>query len=155
MDRKRASPVGISGIIVIAVVCGGALLWRLGSQSEVPAEAARAVPPETTVAQPTRTGLALTATVGYNRNLRIFRVANGDAFAWTDCQLSLNAQGVSSGYMRTIATIEPGITTAALIESGEFVDAEGRAFDPANQQVTTLDLACETPQGHRAYGGRF
>ena len=155
MDRKRASPVGISGIIIIAVVCAGALLWRLDSQSEAPAEAARAVPPETTVAQPTRTGVALTASVGYNRRLRIFRVANGDSFAWSDCQLSLNAQGVSSGYMRSIATIRPGITDAALIESGEFVDGEGRAFDSANQPVVTLDLACETPQGHRAYGGRF
>lgn len=154
-NRTGSSPVGLSGILIIAVVCAGVLIWRLSSQYAAPSDAARVLPPETTIAQPTRTGVALTATVGYNHKLLLFRVENGDRFAWTGCQLSLNAQGVSSGYTREVETIRPGITEAALLASAEFVDADGRRFDPATQQVVTLDIACETPQGRRAYGGRF
>jgi hypothetical protein len=99
--------------------------------------------------------VGLSARIGYNRKLFLFRVENGDPFAWGNCQLSLNAQGISSGYTRELAAIKPGITDAALIESGEFTDGDGRHFDPATQQVATLDIACETPQGHLAYGGKF
>jgi hypothetical protein len=154
-NRRSSSPVELSGILIIAVVCAGALIWRLSSQSEAPSAAATAMTPETAIAEPTRAGTALTATVGYNRKLSLFRVANGDPFAWTGCPLSLNAQGVSSGYAHEVETIRPGITAAALLASDEFVDADGRRFDPATQQVATLDIACETPQGRRAYGGRF
>jgi len=153
--NRRSSPVELSGILIIAVVCAGALIWRLSSQYEAPSDAARVMPPETAIAQPTRAGVALTATVGYNRKLFLLRVENGDPFAWTACQLSVNALGVSSGYTHEVETIRPGITEAALLASAEFVDADGRRFDPATQQVATLDIACETPQGRRAYGGRF
>jgi hypothetical protein len=57
--------------------------------------------------------------------------------------------------MRDLKTIRPGITEAALVESAAFVDGDGRKFDPATQQVSTLDIACETPKGHRSYGGKF
>ena len=154
-NRRSSAPVELSGILIIAVVCAGALIWRLSSQSEAPGDAARVLPPETTIAQPTRTGAALTATVGYNHKLFLLRVQNGDPFAWTGCQLSINVQGISSGYTHEVDIIRPGITEAALLASVEFVDGDGRAFDPATQQVATLDIACETPQGHRAYGGRF
>jgi hypothetical protein len=154
-NRRSSSPFGISGILIIAVVCAGALIWRLSSQYQAPSDAARVLPPETTIAEPTRAGDALAATVGYNHKLSLFRVENGDPFAWTGCQLSINAQGVSSGYTHEVETIQPGITEAALLASAEFVDGDGRRFDPATQQVATLDIACETPRGHRAWGGRF
>jgi hypothetical protein len=154
-NRRTSSPIELSGILIIAVVCAGALIWRLSSQSEAPGDAARALPPETAIAQPTRTGTALTATVGYNRKLFLLRVQNGDPFAWTSCQLSINARGVSSGYTHEVETIRPGITEAALLPSADFVEGDGRSFDPATQQVTTLEIACETPQGRRAYGGAF
>ena len=80
---------------------------------------------------------------------------NGDSFAWSNCELSINAHGMSSGYTRQVGTIPPGITAAALLASAEFVDGEGHSFDPATQQVATLDVACETPQGHRSYTGKF
>ena len=153
--RKSSSPVELSGILIIAVVCAGALIWRLSTQYQGSAEPAQAVSPETSIAQPTRTGPGLSARIGYNRKLFLFRVENGDPFAWGNCQLSLNAQGISSGYTHELAAIKPGITDAALIESGEFIDGDGRHFDPATQQVATLDIACETPQGHLAYGGKF
>ena len=153
--RKSSSPIELSGILIIAVVCAGALIWRLSSQYQGSTEPAQAVAPETAIAQPTREGPALSARIGYNRRLFLFRVENGDAFAWSNCQLSLNAQGVSSGYVREVPAIKPGITDAALLESAEFADGDGRHFDPATQQVATLDIACETPQGHLAYGGRF
>jgi len=154
-NRRSSSPLELSGILIIAVVCAGALIWRLSSQSEAPREAAPVLPPETAIAQPARAGVVLTASVGYNRKLFLFRVQNGDPFAWTGCQLSINAQGVSSGYTHEVETIRPGITEAALVPSAEFVDGDGRRFDPATQQVATLDIACETPQGRRSYGGKF
>lgn len=154
-NRRSSAPIELSGILIIAAVCAGALIWRLSSHSEAPAEAAQVMPPETTIAQPTRTGTALTATIGYNRKLSLLRVQNGDSFPWTGCQLSINAQGVSSGYTRDVESIRPGITEAALIASAEFVDGDGRSFDPVTQPLATLDISCETPVGHRSYGGRF
>jgi hypothetical protein len=154
-NRRSSSPIELSGILIIAAVCAGALIWRLSFQAEAPRETAAAVPPETTIAQPSRSGNGLAATVGYNRKLSLLRVQNGDSFAWASCQLSINAQGISSGYTREVETIRPGITEAALIDSAEFVDGDGRRFDPATQQVATLDVACETPQGRRSYGGKF
>ena len=154
-NRGKPALIGLSGILILAVVCAGVLIWRLSSKSEAPGEAAQALPPETAIAEPTREGTALTATVGYNRKLSLFRVQNADAYAWTACQLSINVQGVSSGYAREVETIRPGITEAALLPSAEFVDGDGRKFDHATQQLSTLDISCETPQGRRAWGGRF
>jgi len=154
-NRKIASPIGLSGILIVAVVCAGALIWRLSSQYEGARETARAIPPETTFAQPSRADEGLSATVGYNHKLYMFRVQNGDPYPWTNCQLSINAEGISSGYALEVATIRPGITDAALLESVEFVDGDGRRFEPAALQVTTLDISCETPKGHRSYGGKF
>ena len=153
--RRSSSPIEFSGILIIAVVCAGVLIWRLSTRNETPSDSARAMPPETVIAQPTRAGIGLAATVGYNHRLLLFRVQNGDSFAWTHCQLSLNAQGISSGYTRDVETIRPGITEAALLQSADFVDADGHKFDPLTQQVATLDIACETPKGHRSYGGTF
>lgn len=154
-SRRNSSPIELSGILILAVVCAGALIWRLSSQYQAPAEAAQVMPPATMVAQPTRAVAGLTATVGYNRTLFVFRVENGDPFAWSGCQLSINARGISSGYSREVETIRPGITEAALLASSEFIDGDGRGFDPAAQQVATLDIACETPRGHRSYAGKF
>lgn len=154
-NRRSSSPVELSGILIIAVVCAAALIWRLSSRYQASGEPARAAAPQTTIAQPTRAGTGLAATIGYNRPLSLFRVENHDSFAWSSCQLSINAQGVSSGYTREVAVIRPGITEAALLASAEFLDADGRKFDPATQQVATLDIACQTPQGPRSYTGRF
>jgi hypothetical protein len=154
-NRRSTSPIELSGVLIIAVVCAGALLWRLSSRYAGSSETAPAVAPETTVAQPSRPNEGLGATVGYNRRLFMFRVQNGDPYPWTNCQLSLNAQGISSGYIREVAAIRPGLTNAALLESVDFVDGDGRKFEPATQQVATLDISCETPKGHRSYGGKF
>ena len=154
-SRGSSSAFGLSGIVVIAAVCAGALMFRLSPGPGPPAEPARAIAPETSIAQPVRADAGLAATVGYNRRLRVLRVQNGDSFAWRNCELSINAQGISSGYTRAVETIRPGITAAALLASAEFLDGEGRAFDPATQQMATLDLACDTPQGHRSYAGKF
>ena len=32
---------------------------------------------------------------------------------------------------------------------------DGTRFDTSTDQVVTLDLDCETPQGRRVYGGKF
>ena len=154
-NRRSSSPVELSGVLIIAVVCAGALLWRLSSQSPPPPERARVLAPETVIGQPSRAGNGLAATVGYNHKLSVLRVQNGDPFAWSECQLSINAQGISAGYTRDVETIRPGITEAALLESAEFVDGDGRQFDPAAQQVATLDIACDTPRGRRSYGAKF
>ena len=153
--RRTASRFGLSGILVVAVLCAGFIIWRLSSQQEATPEKAAATAPETSIAQPSRAGEGLSATIGYNRKLLMFRVQNADSFAWTRCQLAINAAGISSGYTHDVEEIRPGITDAALIASAEFVDGEGHKFEPATQQVATLDVSCETPNGHRSYGGKF
>ena len=151
----RSSAIGLAGIVAIAAVCAGAMIWRLSSKYEAPGGPARALPPATTIAQPGPGGSGLAATVGYNRKLFLLRVQNGDSFAWSNCELSIDAHGISSGYTRPVGTIRPGITEAALLASAEFVDGEGHGFDPATQLVATLDVACDTPQGRRSYQGTF
>jgi len=136
-------------------VCASALIWRVSIRYQTPGEPARAIPPETIAAQPAAGGGGLAATVGYNRRLSVLRVQNGDSFAWSNCELSINAQGISSGYTRPVEIIRPGITEAALVASAEFVDGDGHSFDPKTQSPATLDIACETPQGHRSYQGNF
>ncbi len=153
--RKSPPSIELSGVLIIAVVCAAVLAWRLSAQYQTAGEPAPAVAPETTIAQPTRTGAGLTARIGYNRKLLLLRIENGDSFAWSNCQLSLDARGISSGYVRSVETIRPGLTDAALIELGEFVDGDGHKFDPATEPVATLDITCDTPQGQRSYGGRF
>jgi hypothetical protein len=142
-------------MLAIAAVCAGALIWRLSGRQEAPAAPARALSSETSIAQPAAGGSGLAATVGYNRRLSVLRVQNGDSFAWSTCELSINAQGISSGYTRPVEVIRPGITAAALLASAEFVDGDGHRFDPATQRVATLDVACETPKGHRSWQGTF
>jgi hypothetical protein len=154
-NRARSAPIALSGMLVIAAACAGALIWHFSARSGAPDEPARAIAPQTTIAQPARGDSGLAATVGYNRRLFVLRVQNRDSFAWSNCELSINAQGVSSGYTRPVETIRPGITAAALLASAEFVDGDGHRFDPVTQQVATLDVACETPQGHRSYEGKF
>jgi hypothetical protein len=73
----------------------------------------------------------------------------GEAFA-----CGMNSHGVS-GYDLEVESISPGLTDAALLQSTEFVDAEGKKFDPTTNQVATLDLDCETPDGRRYYRGKF
>lgn len=151
---RSSSTIGLTATVAIVAVGAGALVWRLSSRDGTPGGPARAAPPATTIAQPAG-GRGLAATVGYNRKLFLLRVQNGDSFAWSNCELSINAQGISSGYTRAVETIRPGITEAALLPSAEFADGEGRRFDPATQQVATLDVACETPQGHSSFQGKF
>jgi hypothetical protein len=153
-NRRRSSPIELSGILVIAVVCAGALIWRLSSRSAPPAEAAPASTPQTAIARPAREHQGLNASIGYNRKLAVFRVENRDSFTWTHCQLSLNAHGISSGYTHEVESIAPGIAQAALIGGAEFVGDDGRKFDPA-AQVAALSIACNTPQGPLAYDGTF
>jgi hypothetical protein len=154
-NRKAAAPVELSGILIIATLCVGVLVWRLSSRYQAPHDSAPAGPPETAIAQPSRDREGLTASIGYNRKLLLLRVENRDAFAWSHCLLSLNAHGVSSGYTYDLETIRPGITQAELIDSAEFLGDDGRRFDPATESVTSLDIACDTPQGARSYAGSF
>ncbi len=154
-NRKAAAPVELSGILIIAALCAGVLIWRLSLRYEAPLDTARAIPPETVIASPSRDPEGLRAIVGYNRKLALLRVENLDAFAWSHCQLSLNAHGVSSGYTHDVESIRPGITEAALIEGAEFLGDDGRRFDPATEPVASLEIACDTPQGALSYGASF
>lgn len=154
-NRRAVPSIEISGILIIAIVCAGVLAWRLSSRIETQGESAQPVAPETVVARPARDHEGLRASVGYNRKLAVLRVENLDAFAWSRCLLSLNAHGVSSGYTHDVASIRPGITEAALLESAEFAGDDGHRFDPEAQTLSTLDIACETPNGPQSYAGSF
>jgi hypothetical protein len=81
-------------------------------------------------------------------------VENRDTFPWTSCQFSLNSHGIS-GYELQVESIKPGLTEAALLQSAEFSDPDGKKFDPSTDKVATLDLDCETTHGHLYYRGKF
>jgi hypothetical protein len=154
--KKSRLPIEIAAGLGLAVLCIAALAWHSRWDDEAAGSSVTPVaPPETVIARPYRELThSLDAFIGYNRTLYLFRVENRDAFPWTQCQLSLNSHGIS-GYDLEIASIKPGLTEAALLQSTEFVDAEGKNFDPYSDRIATLDLDCETPDGHRYYRGRF
>lgn len=154
-NRPTGASIGISGILIVAIACAGLLAWRLGSRNEPLRDRAAPTAPETLVARPARDREGLTVSVGFNRKLSVLRVENRDAFPWNHCLVSLNARGVSAGYTRDVEAIRPGITEAALLESAEFSGDNGRKFDPAVEAPTTLDIACDTPQGAQSYAGSF
>src|SRR5579863_6363820 len=119
-NRRSPSSIGLSGMVVIAALCAGVLIWRASSRSPPPVETATVSAPETSIAQPSRDSEGLNASIGYNRKLALLRIENRDAFNWSHCQLSLNAHGISSGYLRELDSIGAGIAQAALIGASEF-----------------------------------
>jgi hypothetical protein len=145
----------IAGGAAVALICVVALAQWSGTHGDTPKNS---VPPqarETVIAHPYRMlERSLTASIGYNRSLHVFRIENRDAFAWTNCLLSLNSHGISSLKLE-VDTIKSGLTEAVLIESTEFVDDDGKTFDPTTSEVARLDLDCESPDGQRYYGGEF
>jgi hypothetical protein len=148
--------LGVAGALVFVAAGVAAVLWLSGRHRETSGESKATAPPrETLVAQPYRQlERSLTASIGYNRKLYVFRIENRDEFPWTNCQLTLNSHGLS-GYELEVEVIKPGLTEAALLHSAEFAEASGRKFDPSTGKVSTLDLDCETPRGRLYYGGRF
>jgi hypothetical protein len=100
-------------------------------------------------------GQGLTARIGYNHTLYVFRIENRDSFAWSNCQFNLNAHGFASGYTLELDVIRPGLTQAALLHAADFIDSNGRRFDPATEKVATLDFGCDSPQGRVYYGGQY
>lgn len=155
-QRKSRFPVEIAAALGLAVIWLVASAWHSSWTDETSRDNASApAAPQTVIARPyRRLEQGLSASVGYNRTLYLLRVENRDTFAWTNCEVSLNSQGIS-GYEQEVKSIEPGLTGAAFLQSAEFVDPNGKKFDPSTNSVVTLDLDCETPQGHLYYGGRF
>jgi len=155
-SKRSRLPIEITVGLGLAVLCIAALAWQSGWDGEAARSGAEPVAyPETAIARPSRQlTQSLDAFIGYNRTLDLFRVENRDAFSWTHCQLTLNSHGIS-GYDLEVESITPSLTDAALVQSAEFVDAEGKKFDATTTQVATLDLDCETPGGHRYYRGKF
>lgn len=155
--RKKAHlPIELTGVLGVAVICFVTLAWRTTLQDDT-ASASVAPPasPQTSIARPYRhLERSLNALISYNRVLNLLRIENRDAFAWSNCQLSLNSRGIS-GYELEVTSVKPGLTDAALLQSSEFIDADGKQFDPSTNSVATLDLDCESPYGHLYYGGKF
>lgn len=156
LRKKSALPLEFAAGFGLAVLCMLALSWRSDSQGRAPSVIVRPSSSRgTVIARPYRDlERSLTATIGYNRTLHVFRVENRDAFAWTDCHVDLNTHGLS-GYDLAVKSIKPGLTNAPLLPSTEFIDPDGEKFDPATESVATLDLDCESPQGRLYYGGKF
>jgi hypothetical protein len=150
-------PIEISGGLALAAICVVALSWPSSWRDETAsAGVTPAAPPGTIVARPYRhLEQSLTAFISYNRTLYLIRVENRDAFPWANCQVSLNSHGISAGYDLGVKSIRPGLTEAALVQSGDFTDPDGRQFDPSGTNVSTLDVACETPKGRLYYAGKF
>lgn len=156
LRNKSALPLEFAAGFGLAVLCMLALSWRPDWQDHAPsAVVTPSSPHETVIARPYRhLEQSLTASISYNRTLHVFRVENRDGFTWTDCHLSLNSRGIS-GYDLLAESIKPGLTGAPLLQSSEFIDPDGKKFDPATENVATLDLDCESPQGRLYYGGKF
>ncbi len=153
--KKSHLPIEVVGGLSVAIVCLVALASRTGSQDDAAGyTVASGTPPETAIARPYQRERSLTAFVSYNRTLHLFRVENRDTFPWTSCQFSLNSHGIS-GYELQVESIKPGLTDAALLQSAEFADPDGKKFDPSADKVATLDLDCDTTHGHLYYKGRF
>jgi hypothetical protein len=155
-SKKARLPIELVGGIGFAAICIVALSWHSTWQDDTAnASAAPPAPPQTLIARPYRhLEHSLNALVSYNRSLNLFRVENRDAFPWANCQVSLNSHGIS-GYELEVHSVEPGLTDAALLQGSEFIDADGKKFDPLDNSVATLDLDCESPHGHLYYGGKF
>ena len=155
-SKRSRLPIEIAAGLGLGVLCIVALAWQSGWGDEAARRSAAPVDnPETAIARPDRQlTQSLDAFIGYNRTLYLFRVENRDAFPWTHCQVTLNSHGIA-GYDLDVESIKPGLTDAPLLHSAEFVDAEGKSFDPTTNQVTTVALDCETPEGHRYYRGKF
>jgi hypothetical protein len=156
-SRKSARwPLEIAAYFGLAIVLLVGYAWYTGSHDEeVRDSGQRVATAETSVARPyRRLERSLTAFVAYNRTLHLLRVENRDTFSWTQCRLSLNVHGIS-GYDLEVEAIRPGLTQAALLQSAEFADPDGKRFDPSTDKIATLDLRCETPGGHLYYGGKF
>jgi len=152
--KKSHLPIEIVAGLSIAFICMVALAWPSGSEDEAGRTVASNTPPETVIARPYQLERSLSAFIGYNRTLHMFRVENRDTFPWTNCQLSLNSHGIS-GYDLHVESIKPGLTEAALLQSAEFSDPDGNKFDPSTDRLTRLDLDCETAQGHLYYRGKL
>jgi hypothetical protein len=147
-------PIEIVGGLSIAFVCMVALVWPSGSGDAEAGSIVASTTPQTVIARPYQLERSLSAFIGYNRTLHMFRVENRDTFSWTNCQLSLNSHGIS-GYDLEVESIKPGLTDAVLLQSAEFSDPGGNRFDPSTDQVATLDLDCETSHGRLYYRGKF
>jgi zinc ribbon protein len=154
--RKAHLPIELAGGLGLAVICILAFSWHFAWQDDTAtAGVTPPAPPQTVIARPYRhLEQSLTALVSYNRTLKLLRVESQDGFPWTDCQLSLNSHRIS-GYDLGVKSIEPGLTDAALLRSAEFVDPDGKTFDPSTSSVATLDLDCASPHGRLYYGGKF
>jgi hypothetical protein len=155
--RRKKSHLAIEIVMGLSItsVCLVALAWSSGPQdAAVNDTVASSITPETAIARPYQLERSLSAFVGYNRTLHIFRVENRDTFPWTNCLLSLNSHGIS-GYELEVESIEPGLTEAALLQSVEFADPDGNKFDPSTDKVATLDLDCESTHGRLYYRGKF
>jgi hypothetical protein len=154
-NEKSRLPLEIAGAAAVAILAVLALAQWSGTHDETPRGNAPPRARETVIAHPYRMlERSLTASIGYNRSLHVFRIENRDSFPWTSCLLSLNSHGISSLRLE-VDTIKSGLTEAVLIQSTEFVDDDGKKFDPATSDVARLDLDCETPHGQRYYGGEF
>lgn len=156
LRKKSALPLEFAAGFGVAVLFMLAWSWRADWQAHAPSVI---VTPssshETVIARPYRQlEHSLNAFISYNRTLHIFRVENRDAFTWSDCHVSLNSHGFS-GYDLAVESIKPGLTDASLLQSIDFIDPDGKKFDPATESVAKLDLDCESPQGRLYYGAKF
>ena len=154
-SEKSRLPFEIAAGAAVAILGVVALALWAGTHDETPRDNAPPKARETVIAHPYRMlERSLTASIGYNRSLHVFRIENRDTFPWTSCLLSLNSHGISSLKLE-VDTVKSGLTEAVLIQSTEFVDGDGKKFDPTTSDLARLDLDCETPHGRRYYGGEF
>lgn len=141
---RSGLPIVLSAALALLLGCSG----QHGSAPAAPAAARSAASSPTPPSQPAPyADRGLSAEIGFSHAQSLFRIENRDAFDWSNCQFILNAHGGTPGYTLAVASVKPGLKETAVLPARDFTDAAGRKFDPAAIWVSTLDFACDTPQG--------
>ncbi|MHB9133945.1 MAG: hypothetical protein ACYDBB_22995 [Armatimonadota bacterium] len=87
------------------------------------------------------------------RNAQLYFL-NGDTFDWREVVITLRSGRPAVDYRYTVEAIPVGQTHRVALR--EFRNADHRAFNPATQEILTVGIRCQTPQGPGTwYGGLF
>ena len=81
------------------------------------------------------------------------QITNLNSFAWTDCEIILNAGILRSGFSQQVGPIEAGEAVEWLLV--DFTRPSGERFDPLAVVVTDVILTCNTARGPGVHYAAF
>ena len=81
------------------------------------------------------------------------QITNFNSFAWTNCEIILNAGILRSGFRQQVGLIEAGEAVEWLLV--DFTRPSGERFDPFATVVTDVILTCDTERGPGVHYAAF